>query len=143
MSHNNDYIRNLLNIKDNNIKFFNVFHFKFSTIFCAHRPSRFAGWTVPFVHRASSFIFRYFIPASLCTGLRNSRAFARQTGTKALLLCLKLLRRRRGHRRNHRPEAVGRARIAIAVVEVKRARNRAIVGAAATREPGKAGERHI
>jgi hypothetical protein len=121
----------------------NVLNFSFPQFFARTAHLAPAGWTVPFGHRASSFIFLYFIPASLCTGLRNSRAKARQTGTKALLLCLKLLRRRRGDRRNHRPEAVARVRIAIAADEVKRARTRAIAVVAATMEPWRAGVRHI
>ncbi len=121
----------------------NVLNFSFPQFFARTAHLAPAGWTVPFMHRATSFIFRYFIPASLCTSLRNSRAKARQTGTKALLLCLKLLRRRRGERRNHRPEAAVRVRIANAVVEVKRARIRAKVVVAATTEPWNAGVRHI
>ena len=119
----------------------NVLNFSFPQFFArtAHLAS--AGWTVPFVHRASSFIFLYFIPTSLCTGLRNSRAKARQTGTKALLLCLKLLRRRGGERRNHRPEA--EFEYACQSCEAKRARIRAIGAVAATREPRNAGVRHI
>lgn len=121
----------------------NVLNFSFPQFFARNAHLASAGWTVPFVHRSSSFIFLYFIPTSLCTGLRNSRAKARQTGTIALLLCLKLLRRRRGERRNHRPDAVVRVRMATADVEAKRARIRAIAVDAATTEPWIDGVRHI